>query len=59
MAVSVAGNVIVTDARQLKIQDTDADTKATLQDALRQDDDKIIIQDSSGTAIHTFFGSRE
>jgi len=59
MAVLVAGNVIVTDARQLKIQDTDDDTKATLQDALRQDDDKIIIQDSSGNAIHTFFGARE
>ena len=59
MAVLVAGETIVTDARQLKIKATDADTKATLRDALRQDDDKIIIQDSSGNAIHTFYGARE
>lgn len=57
MAVKINNVEVVTDARQLKIRDMDADTQGSMRDALRQDNLYIEIQDSNGDPIHRFWGA--
>jgi hypothetical protein len=57
MAIQIAGTDVFTNARQLKVRSADADVQASLRAALRENDDKIRILDSSGNPIHVYFGS--
>lgn len=58
MALQVDGTTVVNDSRQLQnLDDTDSITRLTIADSLRYNDNKIEIQDSSGNAVHTIFGT--
>ena len=58
MALQVDGTTVVKDSRQLQnLDDTDSITRLTIADSLRYNDNKIEIQDSSGNAVHTIFGT--
>lgn len=58
MALQVDGTTVVNNSRQLQnLDDTDSITRLTIADSLRYNDNKIEIQDSSGNAVHTIFGT--
>ena len=58
MAVKIANTVVIADDRELQniTSASDSVTSATIQDAVRQRNNKIEIQDTSGTPIHTLYG---
>jgi hypothetical protein len=57
MAIQLSGVDVITDARELKIRSADDDVKEILRYALREDNDFLEIQDSSGNPIHVYYGA--
>lgn len=57
MAFKVGTVTVIDNSKELEnIENTDAVTVETIEDAIREADNKIIIYDSSGTVLKTVFG---
>jgi hypothetical protein len=57
MAFKVGTVTVIDNSKELEnIEATDAVTVETIEDAIREADNKIIIYDSNGTVLKTVFG---
>lgn len=58
MALKVNGTIVITDDRYFSgVNSADTTTQATLLDAVKLFDHKLIIQNSAGTTLDTFYGA--
>jgi len=60
MAIKVNGTVVVSDTRALEaITDTDATTSASINNAIKDQQNVLRIYDSNGTEVRTLYCAQE
>jgi hypothetical protein len=60
MAIKVAGNTVISDTLQLQnIQDADAQSEATINNAVKNQNNILKIYDSAGVAIRVLYCATE
>ena len=59
MAIKVSTTTVITNARALEnIANTDVTTRATINTAITQQNETLVVYDSSGTAVRTLYGAK-
>lgn len=60
MAIRIAGDTVISDTRELQlISNTDIGTSATINEAIKRQNNTLLILDSTGATVRTLYCAAE